>query len=253
MIITSFACTPTLQATHIKLDSIILLHADGLSPIGINGEVVALIKQYQNHIHALLRGKKIGGRELLYEYEGNYYTVQELRHIECERDLSQQLTIVRHKIITDFEHISQPFRKLITDYGIKPLMADLIGESMIKRNRHDSLLYTWAKTDEKNEYELFTKHIKSIKDLEIFMIDLNNFLNDIVCNCPRGYAQYKENVDKFNKAAQFAKELNLPKEQHELFLKYINKNLSIFSKYDISLAKVKELYNDFKPTLAPAA
>ncbi len=85
------------------------------------------------------------------------------------------------------------------------------------------------------------------------MIDLNNFLGDIVYNCPRGYAQYKEYLDKFNKAAQFVRELKLSKENHDLFLKYINKNLSTLSKDEISLQKVKELYNEFKPIAALAA
>jgi hypothetical protein len=128
-------------------------------------------------------------------------------------------------------------------------MVNLIEESMIKRNRRDSLLHVWSKMNEKDELDLFDKHIRSIKDLEFFMVDLNNFLGDILYNCPRGYAQYKEYVAIFNKAAQLARELNLSKEHYELFLKHINKNLSSLPKNNLSLDTVKELYNNLKPNL----
>lgn len=253
ILIASSLCMFTIQANQIKLDSVILAHADGLFPIGINGDVVALIKQYQNQMAILLQGKKRGVHyEGVFSFEGKKYTIQELTLLEAARGTTIELMTVRHKIIKKFEKISHPFRQLIKDYGIKPLMGDLIEESIIKRNRHNSLLYIWAKTDEKNEHEIFDKYVKSIKDLEIFMIDLSNFLGDIVYNCPRGHAQYKEYRDKFNKAAQFVRELKLNKEHHDLFLKYINKNLSTLSKDEISLQKVKELYNAFKPTAALA-
>ncbi len=254
IIITSLVLTAAIEGNQIKLNSMILAHADGLFPIGINGDVVALIKQYQNQMATLLRGKKRDtGYEGMFTFEGKKHTIQELALLETAHGITQEFIMVRHTIIEKFEEISRPFRQLIKDYGIKPLMGDLIQESIMKRNRHDSLLYIWAKTDEKNEYEIFDKHIKSIKDIELFMIDLNNFLGDIVYNCPRGYAQYKEHLDKFNKAAQYARELKLPKENHDLFLKYINKNLSILLKNDICLERVKELYNDFTSTAALAA
>lgn len=241
------------QGIHqIKLDSIVLHHADGRFPIGINGDVIALIKQYQGKMAMLLYGKKTAtGYEGIFEFEGKKYTIQELIMLENERG-TQALYEVRQEVIKKYEEISQPFRMLIKVYGIKSLMGDLIEESVIKRNRADSLLYVWAKTEEKNELEILHKNIHAVKDIELFMIDLNNFLGDIVYNCPRGYAQYKEHVEKFNKAAQYAQELQLNKKQYDLFLKYINKNITPIEKSAISLEKVKELYNEFKPTLSAA-
>ncbi len=246
-VILSLTFAYPLCAEHITLNSLILTHADGRFPIGINGEVVALIKQYQGHITTLLRGKKTRfGYEGIFDFEGKKWTVQELRELESTRGINHHLATARHKVIEHFQHISQPFRQLIGEFGIKPLMAELIAESMAKRERPESLLYVWAKMDEQHEQELFDTHIKSMQDLEFFMIDLNNFLGDIVYNCPRGYAQYKEHLEKFNKVVPFLKELRLGKEQRELFLKYVNKKLFTIAKNDISLEKVQELYNEFK-------
>lgn len=243
----------SVQAHQIKLDSIVLHHADGKFPIGINGDVIALIKQYQGKMAMLLYGKKTAtGYEGVFEHAGKKYTVQELISLEAQHGTNAELIMIRHEVIKKFEEISQPFRQLIKVYGIKPLMGDLIEESVLKRNRGDSLLYIWARTDEKHELDILHKNIHSIKDIELFMIDLNNFLGDIVYNCPRGYAQYKEHLEKFNKAVQFAQALQLNKKQYALFLKYINKNITPLEMHAISLEKVKELYNEFKPTLSAA-
>lgn len=230
-----------LKSAPIKLESGIIAKIDGLA-IGIDGQTIALIKQYQSEIIAILLGKKSGDMRIgKYEFDGKKRSLQELRQLETELGTSPKFVALRGQARNDFEKISEPFRKIVQ--GVKSFMSILIEESCKKRGRLDSLLYTWAKTDEKNEYELFDLHVKSIKDFELFLTDLNNFLGDLVHSCPRALGQFQERVAKFNQAMKFVAVMNVTGDKRQKLLKLINSSLDKMSKEEVTQAKIQELAN----------
>lgn len=231
-------------SSAIKLESPILAQIDGL-PIGITGEVIGLIKRYQSQILAMLKGTKVADTYIgAYEYENKKYTVQGLVQQEETFGHSPCFSVLLQQIRSDFEHISEPFRQII--HGVKPFMAILIEESLNKRNRLESVLYVWSKTNEKDEYELFDLHIKTIKDFEFFLVDLYSFLSDLVHSCPRACTQFKEHVEKFSQAKSLIARYNLSKEQEANFLKYLNTKIASFSKEEVTKEKIHALYQEFK-------
>jgi hypothetical protein len=241
-----------MYARPIKLESVFLEKVDGKA-IGVTGESIALIKQYQSEIMKILLGEKTkstNARIGKYVFDGQKYSMQELSKLETEQENSSRFKAVLRTIRDDFENVSRPFQTILQDPSIKKIMGYLIEESCTKRNRLNSLLYIWSQTPEKNEYELFELHIKSIRDFEIFLIDLNNFLGDLAFSCPRAYAQFKDHVEKFNSAQQIALGFNLTKEQQDLFAKYLNTALLTIAKNEITQNKIKELYNHFKAAQA---
>ena len=244
--------SPMLYANHIKLESEILEKVDGKS-IGVTGESIALIKQYQSEIMKILLGEKTRSTNTRigkYLFDDKKFSMQELSRLENEQGNDARFKTILRTIRDDFEKVSGPFQKILQDPGVKTVMGYLIEESCIKRNRLNSLLYIWSQAPNRNEYELFELHIKSIRDFEIFLIDLNNFLGDLVYSCPNAYAQFKEHVEKFNQAQPLVAGLSLTKEQQDLFLKYMNTALLTISKNDITKNKIRDLYNNFKAAKA---
>src|SRR5688572_24429851 len=98
--------TPFMQGSFIKLESPIVAQLDGLS-IGIDDEVIALIKQYQGQIMTILAGKiTLEGRVGLYEVDHKHYTMIQLSALEHEHGTSNQLIALRNQIREEFERIS---------------------------------------------------------------------------------------------------------------------------------------------------
>lgn len=241
IIIVCLLITATALPSYVKLAASKL---DMLPVIGINGEAIALIKQFQSQITKLLKGELTP-----YEFEKKKHTIAELRQRENQQQNDWRFPILLQKIRADFEKISEPFHDVIQGAGVKAAMGFLIKESCSKRNRLDSLLYIWVTTDEKNEYELFDFHIKSITDVEIFLIDLHNFLGDLVFSCPRAHAQFKDQIAKFKMAKSYIPTLNIPKNEHPRFLKHIHAALPKLSKHEINQEKIKILYTNFKAAM----
>jgi hypothetical protein len=256
-IIFSFGlCCGLVHAAPIHLQSDIIKQFDGKS-IGINGDVITRIKKYQHEIMRLLQGKKntTGGRGH-YNFEGQFYTIHELRkveegmnHTKTHRQ-AEQFTAALHHMRHDFETVSREFQAAA--HGTKPLMAILIDESCKCRNRTDSLLYVWAHTKEENEDFLFDQHIKSIKDFEIFLIDLYNFLEDLAYSCPEANKQFAEKFEKYkqerNEKQEKIRQLfqGLSSSVNEAaFLQFIQRYLDKITLNDITTAKVKSFLSEF--------
>ncbi len=250
----------TAQKRFIKLEHGSLRLADGrtIAGIGITGETIELIKQYQSNIVKILKG----GQNLIakdgaivkyiyqYSFEGTSYSAQELRKIEetlgqkRSPKQSSELQEALKKIRSDFEYVSEVFKKIAR--ASRSTMRALIEESCMKRNRdHNSLILLWARSNE-DEYELFNRHIHSIKDFEIFMTDLYNFLGDLINSCPRAQAQFKERVIKFKKIKELIPSINVDKSQENRFLQYIHDKLDTIQLKEINSTKVLDLYKSFK-------
>jgi len=241
---------PYIIANHpvrtIKLENPILSMIDG-KQVGINGENVALTRKYQSNILDILLGPNTkNGRHGVYEFDGKKYNAQQLREIEeafdhtTSHEHRDQMQVALKKMRDDFEAISEEFKE--TAKTSKPIMAMLIEESCQKRGRgNDSLILIWAKSKE-NEYTLFNRHVRSVKDFEVFMTDLYNFLGDLVASCPIAQRQLKERIEKFGKVHHLMQALSLTPEQQQKFLKYIQKHMNTLEVGAITEAKIKELY-----------
>ncbi len=156
----------------------------------INGEVVRDIRKYQFDIRNMLLGKwQVDRRRVgTYEYEGNKYSVQELATLEQDVGNNQQLQLLLTQMQNDFMHISEPFEQDIRN--AKSMLEMLVSQSNKLRNRKSSILNKWSECSANHERELFETHIQTIQDLKIFLIDVCNFLTDIVESCPKARKQY---------------------------------------------------------------
>ena len=78
------------------------------------------------------------------------------------------------------------------------------------------------------------------------MIDLYNFLGDLVNSCPKAQQQFKDRVAKFHKIKTMLPSLNLNKTDEAKFLRYIQTHLNDFSLPQINTQAIQTLYNTFK-------
>lgn len=241
--------TYTTPTRTVKLENNILSMIDG-KQLGINGENIAVTKKYQAAILDIILGANTKtGRQGAYLFNGKHYNAQELRAIEEEftsatpQGYRDQMHAALNQMRDDFERISEGFKD--TAKASRPIMAMLIEESCQKRERGtDSLILIWAKSKE-NEYTLFNRHIKSIKDFEIFMTDLYNFLGDLVSSCPIAQKQFKDRLEKFGKIHHLLSVLAISPDQQQKFLKYVQNHLNTIDAASINEAKIKELYSTF--------
>ncbi|EKD48631.1 MAG: hypothetical protein ACD_64C00214G0001 [uncultured bacterium] len=176
------------------LKSDILNAVDGII---IDGPTVALIKKYQLDSKHMLLGKlqPNGSRIGLYLYRNKNYSITELCQLEQEQGTDAELQKLLLQMRDDFERISGRFQNAVKNS--KPVMVDLIIQSNHLRGRHNSLLNKWAHTSGTDDRILFDEHVHTIKDFEIFLIDIHNFLNDLVESCPKGqrlYVQWKNEL-----------------------------------------------------------
>ncbi len=238
----------TLLANHepMILKSDILATVDGKS-IGINGDTISQIKKYQSDIMNIIRGKRnvtTNNREGLFEFRGNKYSVAELKDFEDQGLLSHddQKNILK-KMRDYFESISIEFKPVAQ--GSKPIMSLLIIESCHLRNRNDSLLVAWSKTKEHDEAALFDKHVRSIKDFEMFLIDLYNFLSDMCHSCPKAMHQFKERIERFAKIKSLMTSLKITKDKETAFMKFATKMAEHLAPGEITEHKMHEIYTAF--------
>lgn len=255
-----FFSLPSIQGSSnpVKLESEILADFDG-SSIGITGTVIARIKKYQSKIIDILLGTKdhaTGKRHGRYEFENSLVSTQELVKIEenlkVKSDHSNaQITTCLKQMRRDFESISVEFRPVI--HSAKAIMSILIEESCRKRNRIDSLLYVWAQTNEESELELFDKNLKSIKDFEVFLIDLYNFLEDLTFSCPKALKQFTDQLDKYKtdhaekikKVKELLPKCSVKPNNEAAFLNYIAQALDKIALHDITQQKISSFVTAF--------
>ncbi len=244
----------TTQATtqarkEIKLESPLLALVDGAS-IGINADVIELIRSFQRKIIDILLGDKQpdGSRRGRYEFEGKKYSAQALRKKEELLGSSQSLQQALAQAKKNFIDISDEFKAVAR--GSKPTMAILIEESCTKRNRMNSILIIWAKTKEVDENSIFDKHVNTFKDFEAFCVDLLNFLGDLVRSCPKAQEQSRQRFGKWSKIKELIPFVipDATKENLDArFLKYVKINhLDKLSLADITDKKVIELFTQFQ-------
>ena len=242
--VTIFALSLLISAPSMShayaLKSNILSTIDGLS-FGIDGDTVAMIKQYQSQMRGILMGKlNTNGRRFgTYPYEGKQYSAHQLADLEEQLGSNPRFRKLLKQMRSDFEQISEPFKKIVLN--VKSIMAILIEESCHTRKRMDSLLLTWAKTDQHDEYALFDAHVKNSRNFAIFITDLYNFLGDLTESCPKARAQFNERVEKYKQVKALMPQTNIKASEHTKALSKINPQLGKLKIEEISIAKIEEL------------
>jgi len=184
-----FSIPQAAQATH-TLESDILRTVDG---VFMDGPTIALAKRYQLDSKTILSGKRQrdGSRIGTYIFNGVNYSVIDLCELEEKNLISKKETErLLGEMKDDFEKISAPFQHIVR--SVKPIMAELIFESSRLRKRNDSLLNRWASPHAHDERALLDEHVKAVKDFETFIIDLHNFLDDLLKSCPKGMELYEK-------------------------------------------------------------
>lgn len=190
---------PFVYATH-TLESEILKTVDGMF---MDGPTIAMVRRYQMDSKTILFGKRQQdeSRQGTYFFNGAYYSVVQLCELEENSLISKRETArLLGEMVDDFETISKQFQDIAR--SVKPIMAELIFESCRLRKRHDSLITRWAAPNAKDERALLNEHVKKIQDFEAFIVDLHNFLDDLLRSCPKGMKLYEEWKQEQIKAAR---------------------------------------------------
>jgi len=188
----------------IILDSAILKMADGNV---FNGDKVEFMRGTRRIILAFLLGDLLpnGQRKGKYKLAGTYHSIQSLARIEQEiknstdkKDIATQLALDELLTQAKADFIVQSNEFIKSGRGSKNILIVLIQEDCQKRNRLDSLLLDWAKTQDGQESTMFETHVTSFAIYYHFCTDLANFLLDLIHSCPKAEAQFKDRVAKWS-------------------------------------------------------
>lgn len=135
--------------------------------------------KFNNHLYTLKQLVKIE-KEYLSKYS-NLKQTNSSQYKKTMEPLKESLKVAK----TNFQRITDPFLK--DARGSKQQMVELIKESCKLRNRMTSKLLTWSESSERDS---FNKNIKTFHDLDVFCLDLTNFLKDLINSCPKAYKKF---------------------------------------------------------------
>ncbi|MDP3889089.1 MAG: hypothetical protein Q8Q25_00920 [bacterium] len=197
--------SPTLCVdSKIILESTVLKLVDG---VFFNADRIEDIRSLQFQITNLLYGERTseGTRMGNYLFQGKKYNVIELRALEeqlfqnnGQENLKtpEQLRPLLETIKKEFLVISSAHKEQAR-IG-KSFIAILMTESCNKHNRKDSLLRIWAHAKtQRDEDDIFEKHVLTFKSLVLFLGDISNFLTDLINSCPKACDLFIQRVEKF--------------------------------------------------------
>jgi len=189
---------------EIVLESSVIRVADGTF---INADKIEFIRKFRRKLLDFILGdlQPSNQRKGKYNLFGKFHTIESLARVEQEvsgsllpKDIEIQLALQELLTHAKADFIVQSNEFIESGRGAKNIMVILIQEDCQKRNRPDSLLLEWAKTKEGQESTMFERHIKSFADYHYFLIDLVNFLLDLIHSCPKAEAQFKDRVAKWS-------------------------------------------------------
>ncbi len=248
---------------QVLLESNLLKLVDGFL---INANTIELIRNYQRGLLHIVYGNKEGdgSRHGDYEYRGKRYTLHELSQVEQnlmqKKDMYspaefesniKQLESTMIKAKDDFIEKSKKFRTV--GAGSKHITSKLIEESCKKRGRKNSILLIWGNAPEDQEDEILYREAHTFLEFEQFVIDLLNFLDDLIHSCPKAQEKFKARLQKWTKLKEVlpsvlsSKELNSPFEAE--FLKYFKEHhIDSHPIENIDRSLIGKLVQEFKKT-----
>ena len=197
---------------YITLESSVIKIADGTF---INADKIEFIRKFCRKLRSFLFGDQLPNnqRKGKYFFHGKWHSVESLARIEQEltvmlpqeQDNNKKVEIedclaALQELLTHAkaDFIVQSNEFIESGRGAKNITVILIQEDCQKRNIPDSLLLDWAKTKEGQESTMFERQITSFDKYYHFLIDLVNFLSDLVHSCPKAEVQFKDRVAKWS-------------------------------------------------------
>lgn len=204
-LLTAFSYVTADQQGPIQLNPIIIGLVDGLS-FGIHGEMIGAIYKIARDVQALQIGRRTEqGRLGILRFEGNEHTIRSLAEREklIARQIEQTDQGMRTQLLNQqialkdlLKNAKQKFAEIVAPFlaharGAKEPMFMLISESCSKRDRVNSLLFNWAKSNE-DEIISFDKAVTSFSLFDEFCTDLIDFLGDLIQSCPKARAQFEQ-------------------------------------------------------------
>lgn len=173
-----------------------------LSPIVINSNVLRFIDgtpfvkishlvHFALQVRVFRRGPKSNAQEAMnikkINHKNTLYTLQELLAYQ-EQHPHDNYSAALREAIEIFEEITIPY--LENARGSEEYMIKLIHDWSKQRNKPNTYLLTWSQAN-RNEHEVFVRHMTSLKRLDEFCNDLEIFLTDFMNTCKKSWKQYK--------------------------------------------------------------
>jgi len=184
--------TKTQRKRHenVILDSAILRTADGHF---ITHDDIGIMLQLREYLRTILYGTKDKNGILTgpYFFDNTPHCLRTLTYLEKKLD-----NIIRDTWLTQ---IRNAFKKRTKDTqkrseGTKTQQSMYIKESCNLHRRPNSILILWAQAPEGQEDDAIDKYVTSFYDMTKFVLDLMNFLDDMVSSCPKAKKLFLEKI-----------------------------------------------------------
>lgn len=179
----------------IKLEHWAIHLTDGKTP-GMDGDACTDCLQARGQINKLIHGQKdrqTGQYIKKYELDGKKVALEDLIKIEAE--YGDHIVLKNGQPWKPYYNCLQSMKYDFIEFS-ESLMGEanttrnttmhLIEEWCKKSGRHNSLLHNWGTEDER---ELLLK--SSATDFHQLILDLKNFLHDLMYSCPKGRELFK--------------------------------------------------------------
>ena len=172
------------------LESAILRTADGHF---ITYDDVGILLQLREYLRTILFGTKDKSGILTgpYTFDGIPHCLRTLTLLEKKLDVTARdawLIQVRDA----FKERTKDTKKRAE--GTKTQQYMYIKESCRLHNRPNSILLLWAQAPEGQEDDAIDTYVSNFYDMAKFVIDLMNFLDDMVSSCPKAKKQFLDRI-----------------------------------------------------------
>jgi len=178
------------KTDDIILDSAILRTADGHF---ITHDDIGIMLQLREYLRTILYGVKDTQNAITgpYHFDGTPHCLRTLTMLEKNID-----TKIRNGWLAE---VRDAFKKRTNDTkkrseGTKTQQYMYIKESCRIHNRLNSILLLWAQAPEGKEDDAIDVYVNSFYDMSKFVIDLMNFLDDMISSCPRAKKQFLDKI-----------------------------------------------------------
>ncbi len=175
---------------NVIFDSAILRTADGHF---ITYDDVGIMLQLREYLRTMLYGTKDKSGILVgpYIFDDIPHCLRTLTLLEKKLDATVRdawLTQVRDA----FKERTQDTKKRAE--GTKTQQYMYIKESCRLHNRPNSILLLWAQAPEGQEDDAIDIHVRNFYDMAKFVLDLKDFLEDMVSSCPKAKKQFLDRI-----------------------------------------------------------
>ncbi len=197
--------------------------------------------------HRLLKKWMFGIPKMPFLFRNKKYSLETLKSYE------ESLTIITKKELREYSNllsdVKQKFiRKVIPFVELSREFAKTlyprIEKYCIQKNKDNSFLMQWIRSEREISQQLFLKYVQSFSDLYVLCIDLESVLYDIVNNNPEALHQFEMRMKKIKKFKTLILEKleNLTEEEQII----LNKKSLVahFKEHETHLFSLEEITNN---------